>query len=249
VWKWIKAFASPEIFYNKSRKIIPWTMAGFLILFFIALYGALFVVPADYQQGESYRIMFIHVPAASLSMATYAFMAITGAIGLIWNIKLAFVVSKSAASIGAVFAFLALFTGSLWGKPMWGSWWVWDARLTSELILLFLFFAVMSLNSAFDNPKTSGKASSILGIVGLINLPIIHYSVVWWNTLHQGPSISSVEKVVNPAIHESMIWPLLIMLVAYGLMMATLVLIKSRNEILFQSQNSRWVKEIVMGGK
>ena len=249
MWKWIQAFTSPQNFYLTSKKIIPWVLYPCIALFFIGIYGALFVVPPDYQQGETYRIMFVHVPSASMSMFVYLVMAVASGIGLIWQIKLANVVAKVSAPIGASFTFLALVTGAVWGKPMWGTWWVWDARLTSELILLFLYLAYIALGNAFDNPKTASKASSVLAIVGLINLPIIKYSVEWWNTLHQGASISTVEKISKPAIDGSMIWPLLIMFLAFGLMYAALMLMRARDEMLIREQNSRWVKAIIMGDK
>jgi heme exporter protein C len=177
-------------------------------------------------------------------MFVYFIMAVASGIGLIWQIKLANVVAKVSAPIGASFTFLALLTGAVWGKPMWGTWWVWDARLTSELVLLFLYLAYMSLGNAFDNPKTASKASAILAIVGLINLPIIKYSVEWWNTLHQGASISTIEKISKPAIDGSMIWPLFVMFVAFGLMYGALMLMRARDEMLIREQNTRWVKSI-----
>lgn len=243
MWKWIKKFSSPQNFYIFSGKMIPWLLYPFIALSIIGLYLGLVVAPIDYQQGESYRIMFVHVPAAWMSMFVYMVMATAGGIGLIWQIKTAFVVAKSSALIGATFTAIALATGSIWGKPMWGTWWVWDARLTSELVLLFLYFAYISLYNAFDNPKTAAKSSSILAIVGLINLPIIHYSVNWWNTLHQGASIG---KIGAPSIHISMLIPLLIIAVSFNILYVLLLLIRSRNEILIVEQNSRWVKKLIM---
>jgi heme exporter protein C len=246
MWKWIQAFASPKNFYQISSKIIPWFLYPFIIITVVGLYWGLVIAPADYQQGESYRIMYVHVPAAWMSMFVYLVMAISGGIGLIWQIKLANIVAKVSAPIGASFTFLALVTGAVWGKPMWGTWWVWDARLTSELILLFLYLAYISLNNAFDNPKTASKASSILAIVGLVNLPIIHYSVTWWNTLHQGASISSIEKISQPAIHSDMLMPLLLMGIAFKLLYGALMLMRARDEVLIQEQNTGWVKKIIM---
>lgn len=243
MWKWIQAFASPKNFYQISQKIIPWFLVPFIILALVGLYWGLIVAPVDYQQGESYRIMFIHVPAAWMSMFIYLVLAISGGIGLIWQIKLAYVVAKVSAPIGAAFTFLVLVTGAAWGKPMWGTWWVWDARLTSELILLFLYLAYMSLNNAFDNPKTASKASSVLAIVGLVNLPIIHYSVNWWNTLHQGASVS-VNKV---AIQDSdMLIALLLMGMAFKFLYGALMLMRARDEVLVTEQNSSWVKKVIM---
>ena len=242
-------FRSPQNFYYTAKKIIPWFLYPFIALSLVGLYWGLVIAPVDYQQGESYRIMFIHVPSAWMSMFIYLVLAISGGIGLIWQIKLANVVAKVSAPIGAAFTFLALVTGAVWGKPMWGTWWVWDARLTSELILLFLYLAYMSLNNAFDNPKTASKASSILAIVGLINLPVIHYSVNWWNTLHQGASVSSIEKISQPAIHSDMLIPLVIMGIAFKLLYGALMLMRARDELLIREQNSRWVKGVIMEGE
>ncbi len=246
MWKWIQAFASPQNFYRISKKIIPWFLYPFIALTLVGLYWGLVIAPIDYQQGESYRIMFVHVPAAWMSMFIYIVLAVSGGIGLIWQIKLANVVAKVSAPIGASFTFLALVTGAVWGKPMWGTWWVWDARLTSELILLFLYLAYMSLGNAFDNPKTASKASSVLAIVGLINIPIIHYSVTWWNTLHQGASVSSVEKIAAPAIHPDMLMPLILMSISFKLLYGALMLMRARDEVLIREQNMRWVKNVIM---
>lgn len=246
MWKWIQAFSSPKNFYQISNKIIPWFLYPFIILTLVGLYWGLVVAPIDYQQGESYRIMFIHVPAAWMSMLVYLVLAISGGIGLIWQIKLANVVAKVSAPIGVAFTFLALVTGSIWGKPMWGTWWEWDARLTSELILLFLYLAYISLNNAFDNPKTAAKASAVLAIVGLVNLPIIHYSVKWWNTLHQGASVG-INKI---AIQDSdMLIALLLMGLAFKFLYAVLVLMGARNEVLITEQNTRWVRFVIMGAE
>ena len=240
MWKWIQRQASPKVFYQTCNRLVPWFFWPFISLLIVGLYWSLVVSPADYQQGDGYRIIFIHVPSAILSMMIYAVMAIAGGIGLIWQIKMAEVVAKVSAPIGAGFTIIALATGAIWGKPMWGAWWVWDARLTSELVLLFLYLAYMSLNSAFDNPKTAAKSSSILAIVGLINLPIIHYSVKWWNTLHQGYSVGT-----GGIKDADMQIALALMFVASILLYALLVSIKARTEVLIREQNSRWVQEEV----
>jgi len=243
MWKWIQAFASPQNFYRISEKLIPWFLYPFIALTLVGLYWALIVSPPDYQQGESVRIMYVHVPAAWMSLFIYVVMAVAGAIGLIWQIKLANVVASVSAPIGAAFTFLALVTGAVWGKPMWGTWWVWDARLTSELILLFLYLAYISLNNAFDNPKTAAKASSVLAIVGLVNIPIIYYSVEWWNSLHQGSSVS----VTKVSMQIDMFYALLLISFAFKFLYGALVLMRARDEVLIREQNSRWVKAIVMG--
>ncbi|HIM57855.1 MAG TPA: heme ABC transporter permease [Gammaproteobacteria bacterium] len=242
MWKWIQAFASPQNFYRISEKLIPWFLYPFIALTLVGLYWGLIVSPPDYQQGDSVRIMYVHVPAAWMSLFIYVVMAISGAIGLIWQIKLANVVASVSAPIGVAFTFLALVTGAVWGKPMWGTWWVWDARLTSELILLFLYLAYMSLNNAFDNPKTASKASAVLAIVGLVNIPIIYYSVEWWNSLHQGSSVS----VTKVSMQIDMFIALMLMSFAFKFLYGALVLMRARDEILVREQNSRWVKAIVM---
>ncbi|MCK5664158.1 MAG: heme ABC transporter permease, partial [Thiotrichaceae bacterium] len=185
MWAFLHKFSSPKYFYFLSGRLIPWFAWSCLAVMLVGLYYGLFEAPPDYQQGESYRIMFVHVPAAWMSMFIYMVMAVAGGIGLIWHIKLAEIMAASSAPIGASFTFLALVTGALWGKPMWGTWWVWDARLTAELILLFLYLGVIALNSAIEDKRTAARASGVLALVGVVNIPIIHYSVEWWNTLHQ----------------------------------------------------------------
>jgi heme exporter protein C len=202
------------------------------------------VAPADYQQGDSYRIMFIHVPSAWMSLFVYVVMAGAGAVGLIWHMKLAEIIAISSAPIGASFTFLALVTGSIWGKPMWGTWWVWDARLTSELILLFLYLGVIALYNAIDDKRTAARATSILALVGVVNIPIIHYSVEWWNTLHQGPTVT---KFGAPSIDLRMLIPLLIMAVAFKLFYILVLLMRARVEVLQRERNARWVRDLVGG--
>ncbi|MCK4704924.1 MAG: heme ABC transporter permease [Gammaproteobacteria bacterium] len=242
IWAWIQRFSSPKHFYRISGKMIPWFAVPAIVLGVYALYMGLFVAPTDYQQGESYRIIFIHVPAAWMSMFIYMVMAVSAGIGLIWQIKLADMIAAASAPIGAWFAFLALVTGSLWGKPMWGAYWVWDARLTSELILLFLYFGYMALQSAIEDQRTADKASGLLAIVGVVNIPIIHYSVEWWNTLHQGATVAKFDK---PSMHIDMLIPLLLMAIAAKLFYAAIVLIRARNEVLYRERNRQWVKELV----
>jgi len=232
--------ASPRNFFRIAGRLIPWLAAGTLLLLVAGLYLGLFVAPPDYQQGESYRIMFIHVPSAWMSLFVYMVMASAAAIGLIWRIKLAHVMAMSSAPIGASFTFLALVTGSLWGKPMWGTWWVWDARLTSELILLFLYLGVMALYAAFEERRTAQRAAGILALVGVVNVPIIHYSVMWWNTLHQGPTVTKFDA---PSIHPSMLAPLLIMAVAFTVFYVTVLLMRARWEVLDQERRSNWVDD------
>ena len=225
-----------------AGRLIPWLGWSCLLIMLSGLYYGLVEAPPDYQQGESYRIIFIHVPSAWMSMFVYMVMASAGAIGLIWRIKLADIVASSSAPIGAAFTFLALVTGSLWGKPMWGAWWVWDARLTSELILLFLYLGFIALQASIEDPRNAARAGAVLALVGVVNIPIIHYSVEWWSTLHQGPTVTKFDK---PSIHLSMLIPLLLMAVAFKLYYVTSLLMRARSEVLLREQNSRWVKELV----
>ncbi len=243
MWKWITKYASPMHFYLLVNRLIPWLGWSAAILFILGLYGAFFYAPADYQQGESFRIIYVHVPSAWMSMFVYMVMAGAGAAGLIWKTKVSDAVARSCAPLGASFTFLALVTGSLWGKPMWGTWWVWDARLTSELILLFLYLGYIALQSAIDDRRTAARAGSVLALVGVVNIPIIHYSVEWWNTLHQGPTVS---KLDSPSIHIDMLIPLLLMAIAFNLYFAAMVLIRARTEIIEQEKNSKWVQELIV---
>jgi heme exporter protein C len=206
------------------------------------LYGGLIQAPADYQQSDAFRIIYVHVPAAWMSLFIYVMMAIAGAIGIIWHVKMAEIVCVTSAPIGAVFTFLALATGSLWGKPMWGTWWVWDARLTSELILLFLYFGVMALYNAIEDKRMAARAVAILALVGLVNIPIIHYSVEWWNTLHQGPTVTKFDK---PSMDASMLIPLLVMAIAFKVYYFIALLLRMRAELLHRERNSKWVKELI----
>ena len=244
MWTWFHRFGSPRYFYEFSGKWAPWFGWSSLVFMLIGLYLGLFVAPPDYQQGQSYRIIFIHVPSAWMSLFVYMNMAAAALVALVWKIKVADVVVTSCAPIGASFTFLALVTGSLWGKPMWGTWWVWDARLTSELVLLFLYFGVIALRAAIEDRTDGSRAAGILALVGVVNIPIIHYSVEWWNTLHQG---ATVTKLDAPSIHISMLVPLLLMAVAFMLYFAMALLLRARCEILDRERRSRWVLEVVDG--
>jgi heme exporter protein C len=242
MWSFLYKFASPKYFYDLAGRFIPWLGLLTALCLAAGLYLGLFVAPPDYQQGESYRIMFVHVPAAWMSMFIYTFMAVLSGIAMIWNIKLADVMAQSSAALGASFTFLALATGSLWGKPMWGAWWVWDARLTSELILLFLYLGYIALTNAIEDSRTAGRAGGILILVGVVNIPIIHYSVEWWNTLHQGATVTKIDK---PSIHASMLWPLLLMAGAFQFYYFTVLLMRARTEVLEREKRSAWVAELL----
>lgn len=237
--QWFR-FTAPENFYDSTGRLIPW-FAGITVLLFAAgLYLGLVVAPSDYQQGDSYRIIYIHVPTAWMSMFLYVLMAIYAAIGLIWRIKMAEIMAKSIAPTGALFTFLALWTGSLWGKPTWGVYWVWDARLTSELILLFLYLGYMALHAAIQDRQRAANASAILAIVGVVNVPIIYFSVQWWNTLHQGASITVTDA---PTMATIMFVTLLIMVFATWMYSVAVILARARIELLERERKTTWVRE------
>jgi heme exporter protein C len=236
---WFRKLASPPHAYRVAGRLLPWFAwpAGLLIA--VGLYGGLVLAPADYQQGDAFRIVYVHAPSAWLSMLIYGTMAVAAAIGLVWRIKLAHAVAAAAAPVGASFTFLTLATGSIWGKPMWGTWWVWDARLTSELLLLFLYGGVMALRGSIDDRDRADRTSALLAIVGVVNLPIIHYSVYWWNTLHQG---STLTKLGKPSMSGDMLWPLLTMLLAFTLYFGAILLLRLRAEILLRERDASWLR-------
>ena len=213
-----------------------------IILLASGLYFGLLVAPPDYQQGDTVRIMFVHVPAAWMSMFVYVLMAGAGAVALVWQVKLAEIFASACAPIGASFTLLALASGSLWGKPMWGTWWAWDARLTSELVLFFLYLGAIALRAGIDDPRRAARACAILALVGVVNIPIIHFSVEWWNTLHQPASVSRLGK---PTIHIDILIPLLIMAGAFKSFFFTVTLARMRNELLERERDTQWVTDVV----
>jgi len=239
-------FANPTRFLRLARAIQPWTTGLAALLIGAGLYLGLFASPADYQQGETVRIMYVHVPSAWMSLFVYSVMAASCAAGLIWKHPLAHVIALAAAPIGASFTLICLVTGSLWGKPMWGTWWVWDARLTSVLILFFLYLGYMALANAFDNPARGERAAAILALIGAVNVPIIKFSVDWWNTLHQP---ASVTRAAMPAIHISMLTPLLLMAVGFTLFFVSLLLVRARSELLTRRLRALRLAEIHGGGR
>jgi heme exporter protein C len=220
-----QALANPARFKRLSDRLLPWFAGGAASCLVVGLYLGLVASPPDYQQGDSVRIMYVHVPAAWMAMFVYANLAIAAAASLVWRHPLADVAGRAMAPIGAAFTFLCLATGSLWGKPMWGTWWVWDARLTSVLILFFVYVAYMALNSAFDDDTRGARSSAVLALVGAINLPIVKFSVDWWNTLHQPASVTRLD---GPSIHASMLTPLLLMAAGFTLLFFALALVRMR---------------------
>jgi len=232
--------ANPARFLKLADVIQPWIAGVTLVLLGAGLYFGLFASPPDYQQGETVRLMYIHVPSAWMAMFCYSALAGSCAVALIWKHPLADLAARATAPIGAAFTFLALVTGSLWGKPMWGTWWVWDARLTSMLVLLFLYLGYIALNNAFDDPGRGSKSSAILALVGFVNVPIIKFSVDWWNTLHQP---ASVVKMGGPSIHADILLPLLLMAVAFTTYYLWVLLIRIRTEVALGKIRARQMRQ------
>jgi len=247
IWNWLKNFyhkmGSPKWFYDISGRWLPWLTAVSVLLIGVAVVWGLVFAPEDFRQGNSYRIIFIHVPAAFLAQFGYILMAVAGIVSLVWKMKMADVALKCTAPIGASFCFIALVTGAIWGKPTWGAWWVWDARLTSMLILLFLYLGVIALQSAIENRITAAKAGAILSIVGVINIPIIKYSVEWWNTLHQPATLKITEK---STMAPEMLIPLLLSVFGFYCLFTLMLLMRMRNDILENERRTRWVRNILM---
>ena len=236
---WFK-YSAPSTFYGLAGRLVPWFALPAAILFVVGLYIGFFVAPADAVQGEAYRIIFIHVPASILSMFLYLVMAGYAALGLVFNTRLSSMMATALAPTGALFAFISLWTGALWGKPMWGAWWVWDARLTSELILLFLYFGFIALHASIDDPRRADRAAALLAIVGSVNVPIIYFSVKWWNTLHQGSTI----KFTGTSMHIAMQQAMFTLLLACWLYAVAVTLIRVRSIILERERNTLWVSEL-----
>jgi len=246
LWRLISRFyhrlASPREFYSISNFLTPVFGVIFLVSSIIGSYYGLFVAPADYQQGDAFRILFVHVPSAWMSLFVYVTMAFAGAIALIWRMKMAYSVVICSAPIGAAFTALALLTGSIWGKPIWGTYWQWDARLTSELILLFLYFGIMAIYSAFDDRKVGESAAALLAVVGVVIVPIIHYSVEWWNTLHQGPTVF-VEG--GPRMPREMLFPLLLMSIGFMFYYGYVLFLRLRNHVIETNRKQQWVRDLI----
>ncbi|MEQ3695642.1 MAG: heme ABC transporter permease [Pseudomonadales bacterium] len=243
-WEWFHQLASPKSFYEKTTRWVPWL--GFLAagLLVVGAVWGLAIAPEDAKQGNSYRIIFIHVPAAFLALAGYYMMAIAGAIGLIWKMKLSFIAMRSAAVIGAALTFVSLFTGAVWGKPTWGTYWVWDARITSMLILFFLYLGVLALADAFERKESGNKASALLALVGTVNIPIIYKSVDWWNSLHQPATIKFTSA---PSMDMSMFVPLMIMIAGFYAFYAYVLIKHMRAQSLQTERNKQWAKDTLLG--
>lgn len=237
---WLK-YASPATFYPLAGKLAPWFFVAAALLVVAGIYVGFFVAPTDAQQGEAYRIIFIHVATAWMSMFLYIIMAFWAGVGLAFNTRLSSMMASAVAPTGALMTFIALWSGALWGKPMWGAWWVWDARLTSELILLFLYLGFMSLQAAIDDARRADKAGAVIALVGVVNVPIIYFSVKWWNTLHQGASVSLTR---SPSMASTMLVGMLLMALAVWMYSIAATLLRVRCIILERERNSEWIGQL-----
>ncbi|MDP4546703.1 MAG: heme ABC transporter permease CcmC [Marinobacter sp.] len=246
MWQFFHKLGSPKWFFGIANRFMPWLLAGGLTLLVAGLVWGLAFAPKDYLQGNSYRIIFIHVPSAFLAQSIYIMMASAAVVTLVWRMKLADVFVKSVAPVGLMFTFLALFTGAVWGKPTWGTWWVWDARLTSMLILLFLYGGTIALDRSINDEKSAARAVAVLVLVGVVNIPIIKYSVDWWNTLHQPATFKLTEK---PSMAMEMWVPLLLSVLGLYLLFGWLACLRMKTEILVRERRTRWVREHVLAGR
>lgn len=241
-WTWFHRLGSPPYLYRLATRLTPWFAWSAGILIVAGLYGGLVLAPPDYQQGDGFRIIYVHVPCAWLSLMIYVTMAAASAVGLIWRMKVAYAVAASCAPIGASFTAAALLTGMLWGRPMWGTYWAWDPLLTAELVLFFLYLGYIGLRASFDDTQRADRASAVLAIVGVVDVPIVHFSVTWWNSLHQAPSVMKLGK---PTIALPMLIPLLIMALGFTLFFVTVLLVRLRGEVLRRERAASWVREVL----
>ena len=239
-WTWFHRLGSPPYVYRLAGRLTPWFAWSAALLILIGLGDGLALAPADYQQGDGFRIIYVHVPSAWLSQMIYVWMAVAAAVGLIWRIKVSHAAAAACAPVGASFTAVALLTGMLWGKPMWGTYWVWDPRLTTELLTLFLYLGYIGLRASFDDLQRADRASAVLALVGAVNVPIVKYSVVWWNSLHQGSSLSITGK---DTIATSMLVPLLLSMLGFTLFFAAIVLVRLRGEVLRRERTAAWIRE------
>jgi len=246
MWSFFHKLGSPPWLYRISGKILQWLIPVTIVLLCVGAVWGLLYAPADFRQGNSYRIIYFHVPASVVALAGYYIMATAGAVSLIWKMKMADIAMKSCAPIGAALTFLGLVSGAIWGKPTWGTWWVWDARITSMLILFFLYLGVVALYQAYENEAAAAKACAVLTLVGTVNIPIIYKSVDWWYSLHQPATIKFTEE---STMHSDMLQPLLLMIIAFYCLFTCSLLLYMRSEILRRESTTNWVRQLVLGRK
>lgn len=241
MWSWFYKLASPPHFFRMSEMLAPWLLGAAFVLIATGTYGGLVLAPPDYQQGDGFRIIYVHVPSAYLATIVYATLGIASAIGVVWRIKLAHAVAASCAAIGASFTFAALVTGAIWGKRMWGTYWEWDPRLTSFLVLFLVYLAYLSLRAAIDDVNRADKASAVLALAGLVNLPIIKFSVEWWSSIHQGP----IFQMTKVTVAGPMLWPLLVNLAGFTVFFLGILCLRVRAEVLEREYHSRWARDLL----
>jgi heme exporter protein C len=241
-WTWFHRLGSPPHVFAFAQRWTRWFGAAAALAMAVALFGGLVLAPPDYQQKDAFRMVYVHAPSAWLSLMIYSTMAVAAAVGLIWRMKVAHAAAAACAPVGAWFTVVALGTGMLWGKPMWGAYWVWDPRLTSELILLFLYLGYMGLRAGIEDPVKADKASAVLAVVGVVNVPIIKFSVEWWNSLHQTATVMQLGK---PKMDTAMLWPLLLMFLAFALYFVAVLLTRLRAELLRRERNASWIREVL----
>jgi heme exporter protein C len=246
MWLWIHKLSSPPHAYEMLRRLRPWLLWPSIVLMLIGACSGLWLAPIDYQQKDAFRIFYVHVPIASLSLGIYMMMAAAAAIGMIWRMKVAHAVSAACAPIGASFTALALVTGAIWGRPMWGTWWTWDVRVTTEVVLLFLYVGYIALRNSFDDLSRADRTAAVLAIAGSVDVPIVKYSVVWWNSLHQG---ATVLKFARPSMDMSMLWPFLVMFPGVVLYVGAVLCIRVQTEILKRERNARWLSAQVVSAE
>jgi heme exporter protein C len=238
--RWMR-YTAPNMFYALAGRLLPWFWGAALVFGVAGLAVGLLIAPSDFQQGDAYRIIFVHVPAAWMSMLIYVVMALWAGLGLVLNTRVSSMMARALAPTGALMTFLALWTGALWGKPTWGTWWVWDARLTSELLLLFLYLGFIALQAAIDDPRRADRAGAVVALVGVVNVPIIYFSVAWWNTMHQGASVNLTRA---PSMAGTMLWGLLLMAAAFWACSIAAALHRARSIVLERERGSDWATRL-----
>jgi heme exporter protein C len=239
-WAWFHRFGSPPWFYRFAGRWAPWFLGISVAMLLVGLYGGLVMSPADYLQSDVFRIIYVHVPSSYLALLTYTTMALAAAVGLIWRIKVCHAIAVACAPAGAGFTVVSLATGSIWGIPTWGTWWTWDPRLVSQLFVLFFFLGYIALRGAIEDRDRADRASAVLAIVGVVNVPIVHYSVDWWRSLHQGPTLM---REGGPSIDSSMLWPLLLMIGAYTIYFIAILLMRAQAEVMRRERGGAWLRD------
>lgn len=246
--RWFHRFGSAPYVYGLAGRLAPWFAWVAVVLIAIGIYGGLLLAPEDYLQGDSFRIMYLHFPSVAIGMMAYTLMAVAAGIGFVWRLKIGHAVAVAAAPLGASFMALGLITGAIWGRPTWGTYWEWgDARLMSSLLLVFLYLGYMALRAAFEEREKADRVAAVLAVVGVVNIPIIHYSVEWWNTLHQGQTVTQIAALDEPSITGDMLWPLIFTFFGLTALFGWMLLNRLRGEIVERERDTRWLRESLQG--